>query len=73
MKKELIYFVHTRKANRITRPHLFRLNGISHEKKLMNFAYLLEDESSYLTVADLPTNDDLVNALNVSTSRGHSS
>ena len=43
-------------------PHLFRPKGFSHEEKLM----LEDNESSHFTVADLPTNDDLVNALNVS-------
>ena len=33
----------------------------------MNFALLLEDDgSSHFTILDLPANDDLVNAMNVS-------
>ena len=67
VKNELTYFAQTHKAAKIVRPHLFRPKGFSHEEKLMNFSLLLEDnESSHFTVADLPTNDDLVNALNVS-------
>ena len=67
VKNEFTYFAQTHKAVKIVRPHLFRPKGFSHEEKLMNFSLLLEDnESSLFTVADLPTNDDLVNALNVS-------
>ena len=62
--------MHIGKADKIARTYLFWLNGISHEEKLMNFAFLLkDDESSNFTVADLYKNDDVVNELIVSS--GH--
>ena len=36
VKKELIFFAYTHKADKIATPYLFQLNGISHEEKLMN-------------------------------------
>lgn len=64
VKTELAYYVHTHKADKIARPHLFKQNGISHEEKLMNLSILLEDEDvSACTLADLPSNSDVINAL----------
>ena len=64
VKTELAYHVHTHKAGKITRPHLFKQNGISYEEKLMNLSILLEDEGvSAYTLADLPTNSDIINTL----------
>jgi len=59
------FFAHTHKADKIARPELFRLNGISHEEKLENLLILLEDESnpSTSTVADLPTNADALRSM----------
>ena len=63
VKTELAYYVHTHKADKITRPHLFKQNGISYEEKLVNLSILLEDEGvSAYTLADLPTNSDVINA-----------
>lgn len=65
VKTELAYYAHSHKADRIARPELFKLNGIPHEEKLINLAILLEDEhTSTQTVADLPTNKDVIHALN---------
>ncbi|KAG1670256.1 putative ubiquitin carboxyl-terminal hydrolase FAF-X [Nymphon striatum] len=59
VKTELAYYAHTHKADKIANPELFRLNGISHEEKLTNFAVLLSNYCiSSCTVADLPTNED---------------
>ena len=64
VKTELVYYVHTHKADKIARPHLFKQNGISYEEKLMHLSILLEDEDvSACTLADLPTNSDVINAL----------
>ena len=61
---ELPYYAHSHKTNKLGRPDLFRLNGISHEKKLTNLAiFLSEDCVSAHTVADLPTNDDVIAVL----------
>jgi len=42
VKSEMAFFAHTHKADKIARPELFRLNGISHEEKLENLLILLE-------------------------------
>ena len=44
VKTELAYYVHTHKADKITRPHRFKPSGISCEEKPMNLSILLEDE-----------------------------
>ncbi|KAG1655467.1 NADH dehydrogenase [ubiquinone] 1 alpha subcomplex assembly factor 3 [Nymphon striatum] len=64
VKTELAYYAHTHKADKIANPELFRLNGISHEEKLTNFAVLLSNYCiSSCTVADLPTNEDVIATL----------
>ena len=64
VKTELVYYVHTHKADKIAQPHLFKQNGISYEEKLMNLLILLEDEDvSACTLADLPTNSDVISAI----------
>ncbi|KAG1715052.1 Myosin-VIIa [Nymphon striatum] len=64
VKTELAYYVHTHKADKIAIPELFRLNGISHEEKLTNFAVLLSNYCiSSCTVADLPRNEDVIATL----------
>ena len=63
-RTELAYCVHTHKADKMARPHLFKQNDISYEEKLMNLSILLEDEDvSACTLADLLTNSDVINAL----------
>ncbi|KAG1681045.1 Pyruvate carboxylase, mitochondrial [Nymphon striatum] len=64
VKTELAYYAHTPKADKIANPELFRLNGISHEEKLINFGVLLSNDCiSSCTVADLPTNEDVIATL----------
>ena len=64
VKTELAYYVHTHKADKIVRSHLFKQNGISFEVKLMNLLILLEDEDvSACTLVDLLTNSDVIIAL----------
>ncbi|KAG1667875.1 Cyclin-A2 [Nymphon striatum] len=64
VKTELAYYAHTHKADKIANPELFRLNGISHEEKLTNFGVLLSNDCiSSCTVADLPTNEDVIATL----------
>ena len=41
IKTELAYYVHTHKADKITWLHIFKQNGISYEKNLMNLSILL--------------------------------
>ena len=73
VKTELAYYAYTHKA-KIARPDLLRLNGISHEEKLTNFAILLSDDcTSSRTVADLPTNEDVITALERMTEHPQSS
>ena len=71
---ELAYYAHSHKTNKLGRPDLFRLNGISHEEKLTNLAILLsEDCISAHTVADLATNDDVIAVLEGTTTEQKSS
>ena len=35
VKTEMAYYVHFNKVEKIARPELFRLNGISHDEKLL--------------------------------------
>ena len=58
VKTEMAYYAHTNKAEKVLRPELFRLIGITHNEKLENLLILLEGEvaSSSHTVANLPTN-----------------
>ena len=73
VKSELAYYAHTHKADKLGRPDLFRLNGISHEEKLTNLAILLsEDCISACTVANLPTNDDVIAVLEGTTTEQQS-
>ena len=74
VKTELAYYACAHKADKIARPDLFRLNGISHEEKLTNFAILLSDDcTSSHTVADLPTNEHVITALEGLTEQPQSS
>ena len=65
LRTELAYFVHTHKTEKTQRPDLFRQNLITDEEKLENFCILLSDdaESCTATIANLPTNEDGINAL----------
>ena len=55
-------YVHTHRADKISRPELYRLNGISHDEKLQNLILLLEDEEdlSSTSIVNLPTNDEVM-------------
>ena len=69
----MAYHVHLQKADKLGRPDLFRLNGISHDKKLTNLDILLsEDCISARTVAVLPTNDDVIAVLEGTTTEQQS-
>ena len=56
------YYVHTQKAEKVLQPELFRLNGIIHNENIENLVILLEgeDASSFLTIANLPTNTEVI-------------
>ena len=58
----MAYYAHSNKVEKIARPDLFRLNGISHDEKLENLALLLDedDDSSVKSVVDLPTNEEVI-------------
>ena len=73
VKTELAYYAHTHKANKLGSPDLFRLNGISHEEKLTDLVIMLSENCiSARTVADLPTNDDVVAVLEGTTTEQQS-
>ena len=62
VKTEMAYYAHSNKVEKIARPDLFRLNGISHDEKLENLALLLDEDvdSSVKSVVDLPTNEEVI-------------
>ena len=51
----------------MSRPELFRLNGIKYAEKLENLMLLLDDENTEnrKTVANLPSNNDVMKALSM--------
>ena len=64
VKTEHSYYVHTHKLDKTARPALWKINGITHEEKLVNLAILLDDDTaSQYTMDDLPTNLDVISAL----------
>jgi hypothetical protein len=66
LRTEMAYYAHTHKAERIVNKHLYRVNGIPFEEMLENLTILLEnadDSSSTATTANLPTNGDVMKAL----------
>ena len=62
VKTEMACYAHSNKVEKIARPDLFRLNGMSHDEKLENLAFLLDedDNSSVKSVVDLPTNEEVI-------------
>ena len=68
IKAEMAFYANTHKADKIARPDLFRQNGISHEEKMENLSILLDNEDTqFTTVADLPTNEEVLSILSSST------
>ena len=67
LKTEMAYYAHTHKADKIARKQLFRINGITYEEMLENLSILLDDENdvSTSTIANLPTNEDVMQSLMV--------
>ena len=64
VKTEHSYYVHTHKLDKTARPALCKINGITHEEKLVNLAILLDDDTaSQYTMDDVPTNLDVISAL----------
>ena len=47
VRTEMAFFAHSHKAEKIARPSLFHLNGISHEEELENLLLLLSDHDLY--------------------------
>ena len=64
VKTEMAYYAHTNKTEKVLQPELFRLNGITLKEKLENLLIRLEGKyaSSSLTVANLPTNTEVIAA-----------
>ena len=65
VKTELAYYIHSHKADRFQHPELFKINGLTNEDKLENLLVLLSDENenSSATIANLPSNKDILTAL----------
>ena len=66
-KTELSYYIKTHKQDKMSRPELFRMNGTTHAEKLENLMLLLDDETTEnrKTIANLPSNIDVMKALNM--------
>ena len=65
LRTEMSYYAHTHRADKIANKELFRINSISYEEMLENLIILLDDEKheSTATVANLPSNDDVLKSL----------
>ena len=68
VRTEMAYYAHCHKEQKADQPALFRLNGLSYEEKLTNLCALLSSDisDSTMTLANLPTNEDLFQALGIS-------
>ena len=69
LRTEVAYYAHTHKSSRITNKDLYRINGVSDEEMIENLAILLDDDKqcSSATVANLPTNSDVLKCISHST------
>ena len=65
LRTEIAYLAHTQKGDKLIRPKLDKINGLSFEEKIENLSVLLFDEpgSASATVTDLPTNEDVLKVL----------
>ena len=65
LRTEMSYYAHTHKADKIGNRDLFRILGISFDEMLENLTILLDDDgcSGSATVANLPTNDDVMKTI----------
>ena len=68
VKAEMPFYAHTHKADRPTRPELFRIVRIDVNEQLENLCVLLSNEDSSasrssLAEVDLPSNDDALRSL----------
>ena len=68
VRTEMAYYTHCHKQEKLQQHELFKLNGISYEEKLTNLCTLLSSDlpESTKTVANLPTNNDIFQALVIS-------
>ena len=66
LRTEMLFYAHTHKANRIVNKELCRVNSITFEEMLENLTILLSEEKhvSTATIANLPSNADVMKALN---------
>ena len=71
VKTEMTYDAQTHEFDKIQRPDLYKINGITHEEKLENLMILLsdDDQGSTASVANLPFNDAVFTALDQHTIR----
>ena len=62
LRTEIANLAHTQKADKLVRPKLYKINGLSFEEKIENLSVLLfaEPGSASATVTDLPTNQDIL-------------
>ena len=67
IKTEMAYYVKTHKSEKLSRPDLFRLNGISHAEKLENLLLVSDNyhTEKQKTIANLPSNIDVMKASNI--------
>ena len=58
VRYELIYFRNTHQSDILCHPELFRVNGNTHEERLVNLCVLLTDDYSENKTLHLPSNAD---------------
>ena len=65
LRTEMSYYAHTHRADKIANKELFRINSISYEEMLENLIILPDDEKHEVTatIANLPSNDDVLKSL----------
>ena len=66
LRTEIAYLAHTQRSDKLARPDLYKVNNLSYEEKLENLSVLLCDETSSnctATIADLPTNEQVLSKL----------
>ena len=63
----MAYYVKTHKSEKLSRPDLFRLNGISHGEKLENLLLVSDNyhTEKQTTIANLPSNIDVMKTPNI--------
>ena len=63
VRTDVSYYRNTRKTENFYQPHLFRVNRITHEKRLINFCVLLSQNGQKVQEMNLPSNEEALTIL----------